>query len=172
MKSDQRVEIVARGIANFILILGALSGVVLIIVGVVEDFNVLFLPIGIVNIISAIVFWVFVNLLVNISLKLDNPAVRVNGSSSRNRQELSNIECRNSNQAQVYKEHVAASNTVHKSDRGASNTEELITEDIENMILGEVLSGNLVEAKNILMTNGLTPDQALSYIESVKEGLK
>lgn len=62
MEHNPRVEGIAKRIATLILILGIISGVVLIIAGFANDDGATTILItgGIVDVISSVIFWVFV----------------------------------------------------------------------------------------------------------------
>lgn len=172
MEHNPKVEGIAKSIATLILILGIISGVVLIIIGFANDYGATEILItgGIVDIISSIVFWVFVNLLVNISLKLDKRDTSISNQSIREITELLRPKSENKSQLKDAKTNPVTAE-LPKYDEAKVPSEQKSTEEdeLENIVLGEILTDNITAAKQILMTKmRMTQSQAAEYIERIK----
>ena len=186
-KSEIResAESTSRTIIDVIYYLNLVLSAIAIIVGVAlildyeEELGTMIIAFTIIETISIILLRAITNVFINISLKLDTEEeslARLQKIESLLRSISSNIKPAEENQ--IVKK-TKKQDTVHQAatpkpstpqkDSTSKNVDVLAT-DFDNEVLGEIVAGNELNARRILMTQkGLSLTAAIAYIEDIKK---
>ena len=192
---NNNIESKSSSIANAVLGFGVLFGLIVIIIGLTyisdrggEVLVISYISIGIGSIMSSVIVWSIISLLINISTKLDNKQITLCQHSINEIIKAFNESKKNdSNSSVVNKvdksrkvDTVVTTSKVDKVDK-PNTVNEIYNEKVESVInehksdkavIGEVLSGNIMKARHILMKErGMNLGQASSHIDNLKNEL-
>lgn len=197
MEANNNAEQTAIKLSKIIKISGIIIGAFSIIVGIGltvvdgKDYGLFISLSGLVCILSSMITWVVINVLVNISLKLNDRSVEIHQDClnkilkivSKKQEKTTNISSKLQSIPDVVdnttietedKQVVAEVKSTPEVKESISISDGKIVdvEEIEGEILGEILSGNTIVAKSILMAKcNMSEKRADTYIEQVKKDM-